>query len=102
MGKLTAFKQAETKSVKFHLRDIATALVRMAGLNEGRWQLQFIFSNSATNLNLNGALLPSAINSVAAVQLARMSDEGAMDTLTVDAAQVNPGKCIIMPSGAIN
>ena len=90
------FSTIKAKTVKFHLRDVATALVKLADVHEGLWQIQVIFSNSATNINLNGHLTPSAIASVAGVQLARVETE---DELTVDAAKVNPAKRLIVPVG---
>lgn len=94
-----AFAKVDTKGVNFQLRDVATALVRLGGIHEGLWQLQVIFAHSATNLNINEALNPSAIASVAGLRLGRVDQ---LDPLTVDAAKVNPGNRILRPSGAVN
>src|SRR3990167_5114432 len=99
------FGPIKDKTVKFRLRDVAEALVKLADLHEGLWQVQIMFSNSATNLNLNGNLVPCAITGVAALQLSRVTNEreGDQDELTVDAAQVNPRSHIIAPAGlAVN
>lgn len=96
-GKTAPFAPLKTKGMKFHLRDVAAALVRMADLHEGLWQVQIIFGNAAANMNLNGAFVPSAITSVVALQLARVE---ALDPLTVDAAAVNPSKRIILAAGS--
>ena len=81
------FGPIKDKTVKFRLRDVAEALVKLADLHEGLWQVQVMFSNSATNLNMNGHMVPCAITGVARLQLARVE---ALDEITVDAAQVNP------------
>lgn len=100
MGNSSPFGQVKTKTVKFRLRDVAEALVKLADLHEGLWQVQIMFGNSATNLNLNGALVPSAITSVVALQLARVETP---DELTVDAALVNPRPRVIVPASlAVN
>ena len=90
------FGPIKAKTVKFRLRDVAEALVKLADLHEGLWQVQIMFSNSATNLNLNGSLVPSAITGVAALQLSRVETA---DELTVDAAAVNPQPQMIVPAG---
>ena len=90
------FSTIKAKTVKFHLRDVAVALLKLADVHEGLWQIQVMFANSATNINLNGHMVPSAITSVAGVQLARVETE---DELTVDAAKVNPAKRLIVPAG---
>lgn len=100
MGKpQKVFDPIETKGVNFQLRDVATALIRLGGIHDGLWQLQVVFGNTATNLEVNGALSPCAIASVAALRLAKVTQPG---PLTVDAATVNPGTRIIRPSGAVN
>lgn len=100
MGKANPFSAVKAKTVKFRLRDVAEALVKLADIHEGLWQVQVMFGNSAANLNLNGQLVPSAITAVAGLQLARVET---LDELTVDAAQVNPPKRLIVPAGlAIN
>lgn len=93
MGKGPFFPKQ--KMVKFRLRDVATALIRLGDVHEGLWQIQVVFGNSAANLNLNGHLMPSAITSVAGLQLSRVAQA---DELTVDAAEVNPATQIIVPT----
>ena len=94
------FGPIKDKVVKFRLRDVAEALVKLADLHEGLWQVQVMFSNSATNLNVNGHLTPTAITGVAALQLMRVEQA---DELTVDAAEVNPRSRIVLPTGlAVN
>ena len=100
MGKSNPFGALRQKTVKFHLRDVATALVHLAELHEGLWQIQMVFGNSAANLNLNEHLMPCAITAVAGLQLARVEE---VDELTVDAAVVNPHRPLIVPVGlAVN
>ena len=95
-----SFSTIKAKTVKFQLRDVAVALLKLADVHEGLWQIQVMFANSATNINLNGHLTPSAITSVAGVQLGRVE---ALDELTVDAAKVNPSSRIVVPAGmAVN
>src|SRR3990167_1422040 len=96
-----SFSTIKAKTVKFQLRDVAVALLKLADVHEGLWQIQVIFANSATNINLNGHLTPSAIASVVGMQLARVEQAG--DELTVDAAVVNPAPRVVVPVGlAVN
>lgn len=98
MGKGPFFPKQ--KMVKFRLRDVAEALITLADIHEGLWQLQVVFGNSAANLNLNGHLVPTAITSVVGLQVSRVEQA---DELTVDAAQVNPAKRLVIPAGlAVN
>ena len=90
------FSTLKAKTVKFHLQDVAIALLKLANVHEGLWQIQVMFANSATNINLNGHLTPSAITSVAGIQLGRVEQA---DELTVDAAVVNPATRLIVPAG---
>ena len=90
-------KSIKAKVVRFHLRDVAAALIRAADIHEGLWQVQVMFGHSAVNLNLNGHLTPSAIASVVGLQVARVEQA---DELTVDAAQINPSSRIVLPQGA--
>lgn len=96
------FGAMKHKAVKFRLHDVAVALLKLADVHEGLWQIQVIFANSATNINLNGHLTPSAIASVVGMQLARVEQAG--DELTVDAAVVNPqdnAPRLVTPEGKI-
>lgn len=98
MGKVDPFRPVKSKALKFHLRDVAAALVKLADIHEGLWQLQVIFANNAVNMNLNNHMAPTAMASVVALQLGRVE---ALDELTVDAAQVNPSSRIVIPPGAV-
>lgn len=89
-----AFTSVKTKVYRFGLREITAMLIKHVDLHEGLWQLQVAFGQSATNLNVNGRLTPTAITQVMGLQLARVEEGGA---LTVDAAEVNPRSSIIVP-----
>ena len=95
MGETRAFAKVKAKAVRFNLYQLTVALIKEAGLHEGLWQLQAVFGQSAANLSINGHTTPTAIAQVMGVQLGRVEKE---DTLTVDAARVNPASPIIVPT----
>lgn len=82
--------------VRFHLLDVATALVKLADLHEGLWQLNVMFGQSAVNMTVNDRKLPTALAQVAGVQLTRVTEA---DPLTVDAAVVNSERAHIVVPG---
>ena len=90
-----AFGPFKAKTTKFTLYQLTVALVKEADLHEGLWQLQVVFGQSAANLSINGATTPTAVVQVMGVQLGRVDK---VDILTVNAAEVNPGSRIIMPT----
>src|SRR5205814_8275016 len=72
-------------------KDVAAALVRQAGLHEGVWAVFFEFGIAATNIadQSSGKVTPTAIIPVVRMGLRRSTT---VDELSVDAAEVNPGK----------
>jgi hypothetical protein len=77
-------------------KDVAAALVRQAGLHEGKWALYFEFALGAANIPAANVadptkplLRPAAIIPVVKLGLRRVEQ---LDDLSVDAAEVNPAK----------
>ena len=89
------FPSFKGKAYRFSLYEVTQALIRQADIHEGLWQLQVAFGHSAANLAINGKMTPTTITQVMGLQLGRVEK---MDVLTVDAAQVNPGSRIIVPT----
>lgn len=83
------------KAYRFTLYEVTVALIRLADIHEGLWQLQVAFGHSAANLEVNGRMTPTTITQIMGLQLGRVDK---LDVLTVDAAQVNPGSRIIVPT----
>lgn len=90
---------AETKLIHFAYKEIAEALVKQAGIREGKWQLVAEFAVVGANIpwpplpipvqnpeNLPN-LVPAAILPIVKIGLARVDKENA---LSVDASVVNP------------
>ena len=81
----------EISQYMFKHKEIIEALVKAAGLHEGRWQLIMTFSFAATNMGPNEAeTVPGAAVAVTAIGLTKAT-ENSPPALTVDAAVVNPG-----------
>lgn len=82
---------AETKQLNFPLSEVATALVKMHGLHEGKWILGFEFELGAGNFGPSVTeVRPGAFAAIKNVLLTRQ-DAGAPDLpFTIDAAVINP------------
>ena len=81
---------AEANQILFDYKEIAEALIKKQGLNEGLWGLYFEFGLGAVNLNSEqtpNSLTPTAIVAVRRIGLQRFPEP---NNLTVDAAQINP------------
>lgn len=89
-----AFRPLKARAHRFSLFQLTVALLRAADIHEGFWQLQVVFGQTATNISINGKMTPTAFAQVMGVQLGRVEKPG---DLTVDAAEVNPEKRIIVP-----
>ena len=77
-----------TKGITFSHLAVVTALVKMAKLHEGYWQLEVVFANTAgINANINNTMMPAAVVPIARFGLLRVE---ALNALAVDAALVNP------------
>ncbi len=81
----------ETKQISFDHKEVATALVRQAGLHEGIWGLWVEFGFRAANIGTSDKpgkdLTPAAIVPINQIGLQRFDEENA---LAVDASKVNP------------
>ena len=80
----------EISQYQFKHREVAEALVKQAGLHEGKWQLVMTFGMGATNLGPSPEeVSPGAALAVTSVGLTRATDTSP-PPLVVDAAEVNP------------
>lgn len=80
----------------FDWQDIAVALVRAKGLHEGKWSLTFSLANQVRHVTMNGGLCPSAVSVFSGIGLDRMPDDAPLNSLTVDAAEVNPSMRVVL------
>jgi len=78
----------EMSEVMFSYKEVAEALVKKQGLNEGLWALSVKFGIQAMNFGPSeNDLKPTAIIPLLEIGLHRADKES---NLTVDAAKVNP------------
>lgn len=81
----------ETKQITFSHKEIATVLVRSAGLHEGIWGLLIEFGikgmNIGTTEEAGDDVTPAAVVPILRIGLQRFDKETA---ISVDAAKVNP------------
>jgi hypothetical protein len=81
---------AEAKNYTFTYKEIAEALVKAQGLHEGLWGAYLQFGIGAANIPTgpsNETLIPAAIVPVLNIGIQRFEQP---NSLTVDAAEVNP------------
>lgn len=79
---------AEATQYMFNYKDVAEALIKKQGLNEGLWMLSVNFGLQATNIGINESdLKPAAVVALLTIGLQKADKES---SLTVDAAKVNP------------
>ena len=80
----------EVSSYSFTYKEVLTALVKQAGLHEGKWQLGMTFGLAAANMGPDEAsIVPGAALAVSGIGLQKAVAESPA-ALTIDAAEVNP------------
>ncbi len=80
----------EVNQYTFRHKEVAEALVKQAGLHEGRWQLTMTFGLGAANMGPSPEeAVPGAAVAVQSIGLQRAAPDSP-EALVVDAAQVNP------------
>ena len=80
----------EVGSYTFTHKEIATALVKQAGIHEGKWQIIMTFGLAAMNMGpTEGELVPGAAVAVTGIGIRKATAESPA-SLVVDAAEVNP------------
>jgi hypothetical protein len=80
----------EASQYTFKYQEVLAALIKQAGLHEGRWQLVMTFGLAAANMGpTDSELVPGAAVAVTSIGLHKASAE-APPALTADAAVVNP------------
>jgi hypothetical protein len=80
----------EINQYMFKYTEIAEALVKQAGLHEGKWQVIITFALAAANMGPSPAeVVPGAALAVTSIGLQRAAEESP-EALTVDASAVNP------------
>lgn len=81
---------AEVKTYLFDYKEVAEALVKKQEIHEGLWGIYMEFGIGAANISIDPsdqALLPAAIIPVRRIGIQRFDTP---NSLTVDAAEVNP------------
>jgi hypothetical protein len=81
---------AEVKTYLFDYREVAEALIKKQGVHEGLWGIYIEFGMGAANIPADPSgqvLLPAAIIPVSKIGIQRFDKP---NSLTVDAAEVNP------------
>jgi hypothetical protein len=80
----------EVGSYAFSHKEVIAALIKQAGLHEGKWQLTMTFGLAATNMGPDEAsVVPGAAVAVTGIGLQKAM-AASPSSLTVDAAEVNP------------
>ena len=80
----------ELTRMTFKYQDVLEALIKQAGLHEGRWQLIMTFGLAGMNMGPNNSeIVPGAAVAVTSISLQKATAESP-SALTVDAAKVNP------------
>jgi hypothetical protein len=80
----------EVNNYTFKYQEVIEALIKQAGLHEGRWQISLTFGLAAANMGPSPAeLVPGAAIAVTQIGLLRAVPESP-EALVVDAAVVNP------------
>jgi len=80
---------AETKTITFDHKEIASALIREQGIKEGLWGVYLEFGIQGANISIppsNDAMVPAAIVPVLKIGIQRFDSP---NSLTVDAAKVS-------------
>jgi hypothetical protein len=84
------FRMADAQQYVFTHKQLATILVKVQGLHEGLWIVQYSFGLAGANVGPNAnELNPAAVVPILNISLGRAPEANA---LTVDAAEVNPAK----------
>jgi hypothetical protein len=80
----------ETSQLMFKYQEVLEALIKQAGLHEGRWQLIMVFGLAGANMGPNeNEIVPGAAVAVTGIGLQKAGPESPK-ALTADAAAVNP------------
>lgn len=88
---LAARLMPEPTQFNFSYKEVLVALVKLAGLREGKWQLLMNFGFAATNMGPTEAeAVPGAAVAVTGIGLAKATD-GSPKALVIDAAEVAAG-----------
>jgi len=90
---------AEVTRYELDFEEIATALIRHLGVNEGLWTISVNFQFNAKNVSTDDKKArPGFLGILNHVSLVRVSERERIAGLTVDAAQVNPSIASSSPS----
>ena len=74
----------------FKYSEVLEALIKKAGLHEGRWQLVMTFGLAAINVGPNpDEIVPGAAIGIQSIGLRKAADDSPK-SLVADAAEVNP------------
>lgn len=80
----------EATRITFKYQEVLQALLKQAGIHEGKWQLIASFGFTAMNMGPNDAdVVPGAAVAITAIGLQKAKPDSP-PALTADAAVVNP------------
>jgi hypothetical protein len=80
----------ETTRVTFKYQEVLAALIKQAGIHEGKWQIVMTFGLAGMNMGPSDAeVVPGAAVAVTSISLQKATSESP-PALTADAAAVNP------------
>ena len=76
---------SKSKSFKFSYKEVAEALIKAKGIEEGIWSLGFVVAHKAGNVNDGDLIHPTVFNIIAEVTLSKVEKE---NNLSVDAGKI--------------
>jgi hypothetical protein len=80
----------ETTRVTFKYQEVLAALIKQAGIHEGKWQIVMTFGLAGMNMGPSEVeVVPGAAVAVTSISLQKATPESP-PALTADAAVVNP------------
>jgi hypothetical protein len=81
----------EINHYAFKYQEVLEALIKKAGLHEGKWQITMTFGLAAANMGPSAAdVVPGAAVAVQGISLIRATAESP-EALVADASVINPG-----------
>ena len=80
----------EIRQYEFKFKEVLEALVKQAGIHEGKWQLVINFGLAAANMGPTPSeVVPGAAVAVAGIGLMKAVNDSP-EALVIDAGEVNP------------
>jgi hypothetical protein len=80
----------EVNQYSFNYKEVGAALVKQAGLHEGKWQVVMVYGLGAANVGANPEqAVPACVVGITSIGLQRATADSP-SSLVVDAAELNP------------